>query len=195
MASPLTFQLNKDGKECVFLDINDIDCSISYYFAVQEGENNDFKLRYEIWTPSDVDFPTVSKSDEVQGEWSFKAIDIGEYALCVYGNDNIKIVDLDISQKCHNQIPTTEDPRLVKGDVDTRIVKSLEDSISLIESQSKVLRRNLETYKKRNERNHFTVKSLESRVIYLSMCGIVLVPTISIIQAMVLRFVQSRTKA
>lgn len=50
-ASPLTFQLKKGEKECLYALTPDVDCTISYYFAVQQGESNDFDVNYRNICP------------------------------------------------------------------------------------------------------------------------------------------------
>ena len=60
-ASPLTFELNKGRKECLYTLTPDIDCTISYYFAVQQGESNDFDVNYEIFAPDDKNKPIIER--------------------------------------------------------------------------------------------------------------------------------------
>ncbi|CAH01241.1 Erp3p [Kluyveromyces lactis] len=194
-SSPITVQLQKNGKECVYIDVDDSDCKISYYFAVQEGENNAFRVSYELWSPDDTEYPMIYKDDEEQGQWTFPAKHTGEYALCVIGDEYPKIVDLDIVQICFDQIPKPADPRLIGETIDSSLVRTLQDSVNIIEDQLQVLERNLKLYKSRAERNHHTVKSIASRLVTISICSIVLVPTIAVLEIIIMKYILGKFKS
>ncbi|KOH00334.1 Erp3p [Saccharomyces eubayanus] len=196
-ASPLTFQLKKGQKECLYTLTPDIDCSISYYFAVQQGESNDFDVNYEIYAPDDKNKPIIERSGERQGEWSFVGQHKGEYSFCFYGGKaHDKIVDLDIKYTCERQDDVRNERRKVrKAQRNLRDSKidplqdTLENSIDTIERQLHVLERNVQHYKTRNTRNHHTVCSTERRIVMFSIYGILLIIGMSCAQIAALEFI------
>ncbi|CDO92848.1 unnamed protein product [Kluyveromyces dobzhanskii CBS 2104] len=193
--SPITVQLQKNGKECVYIDITEPDCKISYYFAVQEGEYNAFEVSYELWSPDDTEHPMIYKNDEVQGQWTFAAQEPGEYALCVIGDEHPKIVDLDIVRKCVGETPKNPDPRLSHFSLDDSLASSLKDYVQAIENQLQVLERNLKMYKSRNERNCYTVNSIERRLVSFSIYAILLIPTFAILETVVIRYIMNKFRS
>ena len=196
-ASPLTFELNKGRKECLYTLTPDTDCTISYYFAVQQGESNDFDVNYEIFAPDDKNKPIIERSGERQGEWSFIGQHKGEYAICFYGGKaHDKIVDLDFKYNCEHQDDIRNERRKArKAQRNLRDSKtdplqdSVENSIDTIERQLHVLERNIQYYKSRNTRNHHTVCSTEHRIVMFSIYGILLIIGMSCAQIAILEFI------
>ncbi|EJS44331.1 erp3p [Saccharomyces arboricola H-6] len=196
-ASPLTFELKKGQKECLYTLTPDVDCTISYYFAVQQGESNDFDVSYEIFAPDDKNKPIIERSGERQGEWSFVGQHKGEYSLCFYGGKaHDKIVDLEIKYTCERQDDARHERRkarkVQRNLRDSKIdplQDSLENSIDMIERQLHVLEGNIQYYKTRNSRNHDTVCSTERRIVMFSIYGILLIVGMSFSQIAILEFI------
>ncbi|CCC71854.1 hypothetical protein NCAS_0I01860 [Naumovozyma castellii] len=207
--SPLTIELNRNGndqRECYYILTTDLDCTISYYFAVQHGSNNDFYINYEIFAPDDQYKPIISKTHERQGEWAFVGEHRGEYKICFdSGNKNEKIVDFEINYKCNSgsSIKNARNERREKRKTrrnikDTNggdaLQQSIEDSLDNIERRLYSLESNMQYYKNRNQRNHHTVKSTEKRITMFSIYGILLIVAMCGIQLFVLEWVFKRSR-
>lgn len=208
-SSPLTFELPKGSQECYYGLTTDTFCTIFYYFAVQHGEGNDFDVSYSIYGPDDTartGKPIAERQNERQGEYSFLAEHKGEYAFCFYGGKaHDKIVDLEITQVCPRLEGSRDEKRAARrasrnlreaGDKDP-LQDVLEESIDTIDEQLRTLERNLQNYKHRNIRNHYTVRSTERRIALFSAYGIALIIGMCIAQIAILQwfFQESRKQA
>lgn len=195
IGSPVTFELSKGQRECFYTLTPDIGCTISYYFAVQEGDANDFQVNYEIFGPADKYTPLLKRSKERQGEWSFPAEHMGEYAFCFDGGqEHNKIVDLEINYKCAREEnerserrKARKEQRKLREASSNKLQESLENSVDNIERQLYLLERNMQYYKTRNNRNHYTVRSTNRRVVLFSIYGILLLVGMSCAQVFVLQ--------
>lgn len=194
--SPITFELRKGQRECFYTLTPDVGCTISYYFAVQEGDANDFQVDYEIFGPADKYTPILKRTKERQGEWSFYAEHRGEYAFCFEGGKaHNKIVDLEIEYKCVRQDndrserrKARKEQRKLKDASANQLQESLENSVDNIERKLYLLERNMQYYKTRNNRNHYTVRSTNRRVALFSIYGIFLVVGMSCAQVYMLQW-------
>lgn len=208
MASPLTFILGKGEQECFYTLTPDTDCEISYYFAVQHGDNNDYKLNYDIYGPDSSGKAIISRSGERQGEWTFVGDSKGEYSFCFDNPSqyNERVVDLEIKYKCDRQGPLDvkranrrQERNIVplKGvdasengsGMSEQLHRSLDDKLDVIERQLYLLERNMDYYSTRNERNHYTVSSTERRITLFSIYGILLIVGMSLGQILVLKWI------
>ncbi|CCK72530.1 Erp3p KNAG_0K01670 [Huiozyma naganishii CBS 8797] len=198
-ASPLTFELKGGQRECFYTLTPDVDCDVSYYFAVQQSANNDFKIGYEVFGPDSATEAIIRREGERQGEWGFVAEPKGEYSFCFYDpGHSDKVVDLEITYKCakqdardlrraarKRQKPLGEAPG---HDAAEQLQGSLENSVDTIERQLYQLERSMQYYKTRNNRNHDTVQSTERRIAMFSLYGIVLILGMSAAQIAVLQW-------
>lgn len=202
LASPVTFELNKGLRECFYLLTPDIDCRVSYYFAVQAGESNDYDIDYEVFGPGQRE-SIIQRHKERQGEWTFNADHKGEYSICFYGGKaHDKIVDFEMKYECNNderdirnqRRKARKDQRQLRDDKDDKLQDSLENSIDLLEQKLYGLERSMQYYKTRNNRNHHTVSSTDKRIVMFSIYGILLVVGMSVAQIAVLQwfFTESR---
>lgn len=194
--SPITFELTKGQRECFYAMTPDVGCRVSYYFAVQEGESNDFLVDYEIYAPSDRFNPILERFKERLGEWSFYAEHKGEYAFCFYGGEtHNKIVDLDINYRCDQEDDARsqrrkhrKEQRRLRGSPNDPLQESLENSVDNIERQLYLLEQNMHYYENRNNRNHHTVRSTNSRIVLFSLYGILLVIGLGCAQVFILNW-------
>lgn len=199
-ASPITFELPAGQRECFYTLTSDTDCTVSYYFAVQQGENNDFDIDYEVFAPDDAHTPVISRSRERQGEWSFVAVHKGEYSLCFYGGKAYdKIVDVELNHKCptEDQRDARRQQKKAQRQTDSaqdHLHQSLSDSVDMIERQLSVLERNMQYYKTRNNRNQHTVASTESRIVWFSLYGILLIAGMGFAQVAILQMLFSESR-
>ncbi|CAL9734421.1 protein Erp3p [Monosporozyma servazzii] len=207
MASPLTFILGKGEQECFYTLTPDIDCEISYYFAVQHADNNDYKLNYDIYGPDSSGKAIISRSGERQGEWTFIGDSKGEYSFCFDNPSQYseRVVDLEIKYKCDRQGPIDVkranrkqerniplkrgDGTSSEGGMSEQLHRSLDDKLDVIERQLYILERNMDYYSTRNERNHYTVSSTERRITMFSIYGILLIVGMSLGQILVLKWI------
>lgn len=206
MASPLTFILGKGEQECFYTLTPDIDCEISYYFAVQHGENNDYKINYDVYGPGGSGKAIISRSGERQGEWAFTGESKGEYSFCFDNPSQYyeRVVDLEINYKCDRQgpidikranrkqernIPMKQVGNDDKNELSESLNRSLDDKLDVIERQLHMLEQNMNYYSTRNERNHHTVSSTERRITMFSIYGILLILGMSMGQILVVKWI------
>lgn len=180
-------------------------CTISYYFAVQNGEGNDYAVSYQIYEPGDNSYPMIERFDLRQGEWSFPAENRGEYAFCFEGGDeHNKILDLDIQHSCENEADIWSQRRRARKEArhlrnvhNDPLQSAVENSVDKIEEQLYLLERNLVYYKSRNKRNHHTVRSTDRRILLFSIYAILLVIGMGFAEVLILKwfFKESRKYA
>ncbi|SCU93822.1 LAMI_0E15698g1_1 [Lachancea mirantina] len=189
-AAPITFELKAGFRECFYLLTPDIDCKISYYFAVQRGDENKLSVNYEIYKPDNRDKAAVVRKGETQGQWSFIGEHKGEYGLCFSsGDEGNKIIDVEFK---YDEKFTSRDKRRKKHFPQglfgqDPLHESLEDSIDDIERHMSVLERKLDHYKARSIRNQQTVMSTGKRIVGFSLYGILLVVVMGVAQCLVLQ--------
>lgn len=202
IGSPITFELQKGQKECFYTLTTDLDCSISYYFAVQQGNSNDMDIDYEVFGPDDKYSPIVERRKERQGEWSFLAEHKGEYRFCFDGGpDNNKVIDLQITNKCNRdedarsqkRLARKEQRNLRKSESDP-LKESLENSVDQIERRLHQLENTMEYYQVRSLRNHGTVRSTDRRIVTFSVYGIFIIALMSMGQVSLLRWVFQKAR-
>lgn len=194
LSSPVTFELKAGEKEWFHILTSDIDCIITYYFAVQQGDDNDFNIEYQIFGPGNKYSPLIDIPKQSQGEWSFPAEHKGEYSFCFYGGESHnKIVDLEISHVCKAESPSKIGRKSNKQELNSlsknydQLEDLLDDSIDTIERQLHILDKNIQYYKIRNNRNQYTVSSTEQRIVWFSIYGILLIVGMSFIQIITLQ--------
>lgn len=196
VSSPITFELAKAQKECFYVLTPEAGCSISYYFAVQESDSNDFLINHEIFGPSDSVNPILERVKERLGEWMVYAEHRGEYAFCFYGgNEHNKIVDFDIDYKCgdeHEANPQwrrNKDQRKLRDTHTDTLQESLKNSVDQIEGQLYLLEQRLNYYDSRIKRNSHTVCSTNRRLATFCLCGILLVLGLGLAQVFALSWI------
>ncbi|CCD22800.1 Erp3p NDAI_0A06460 [Naumovozyma dairenensis CBS 421] len=214
LCSPLTIELSNDIKEtpqCYYILTPDIECTISYYFSVQSGEDGNYNIDYKIYAPDDKYRPIIERYNERQGEWSFVGEHKGEYKICFEASIPLKkrIIDFDfnydiaaeknkgknVDVRYERRLERKNQKKLrdVKNGKD-RLQSSIEDSIDNVERQLYMLERDLQYYKNRNTRNHYTVKSTGNRITIFSMYGILLIIAMCGIQLFVLEWVFKKSR-
>ncbi|AQZ15998.1 ERP3 (YDL018C) [Zygosaccharomyces parabailii] len=203
--SPITFELVKGRQECYYVLTPEADCTISYYFAVQGSQTNNYNVDYQIFEPGDKSTPMIERTGIRQGEWSFPAENRGEYGFCFHGgSESNKILDLDIQHSCENEADiwsqrrkARKEARHLRNVQSDPLQSAVENSVDKIEEQLYLLERNLIYYKSRNKRNHHTVRSTDRRILLFSIYAILLVIGMGLAEITLLKwfFKESRKHA
>ncbi|SCU82967.1 LANO_0B07976g1_1 [Lachancea nothofagi CBS 11611] len=186
-AFPVTFELQAGQNECLYVHSSG-DSVISYYFAVQQGSDHKMDLKYEIYTPNDLTKPAVTRLSEMQGDWSFVAQQKGEYGFCFYAPDTAsRIVDVEIvaAQKDAAYLETHLQ-EMSEGSYDPTQQK-LGSSLDIIERQLTVLEANMWRYRSRTSRSRATAVSTGSKAKIFALCGIMLMISVVVTQALYLK--------
>ena len=129
---------------------------------------------------------------ERQGDFVFTANMAGEYSFC-FSNDmstvTDKLVDFEISVE--NE-PRAEIPS--KGDPASEHTNNVEESIQKLGSQLSTVARTQKYFRTRENRNLSTVKSTESRIVWLSITEALMMVGMGCFQVFVVRQFFTRTK-
>ncbi|KAH3678305.1 hypothetical protein WICMUC_001586 [Wickerhamomyces mucosus] len=178
--SALTIVLKAEEKSCYYIFTEKPKTSIGYYFAVQSG--GDFDIDYTIKGPDEK--VIVHEEKQRQGDWVFHADQVGEYEFC-FSNEMSKyvekVVDFEIT------LESDFKAELPNGGSNPVEVDGIVNSVESIETKLNAIGKKLQYYKTRNNRNQFTVKSTESRILYFSIYEMVLIVGMAILQVTVVQ--------
>ncbi|AMD19087.1 HBR186Wp [Eremothecium sinecaudum] len=201
-SSPLTFELGPLEEECFYQTIAEPDCTILYYFTVQQSYTNKFELDYKVFGPNGESKPLIERSRVKQEEWQFRVHNKGEYAICFkeISNSN-KFIDMEFEHRCENAQTTAEleqTQKPVKNSIyiteGYSIQEMLKGSIDRMERQFNVLKHTLQYYKTRNNRNYHTVQSILSSVVKFSMYGIWIILLMAFAQIIIIQWIFNRSQ-
>lgn len=203
-SSSVSFEVLENKRECVYVMTPERDCTVSYFFSVQFGSNDDFDINYEVTSPENPNKPFIIRKDEQQGEWEFLAEQKGEYSFCFYSSlPNDKIVELDVKYQCDStndlrkqKLEAKKQKRMqeVNSDNEDDLQRSLDSKVEQIDRKLFTLEKNIAYYKSRNNRNQSTVISTSSRITYFSFYGILLVCAMGFAQIGLLKFLFKRSR-
>ncbi|ODV78068.1 uncharacterized protein CANTADRAFT_27016 [Suhomyces tanzawaensis NRRL Y-17324] len=180
-ASAFTFNLKAQEKACYYIFTTKPNTNVACYFAVQSG--GDFDVDYEVRSPRGDVLQSEVKSR--QGDWVFNADVVGEYEFCFSNGMSTyhdKVVDFEIKFADENDddfranLPGQPNAKPIAH------VESMQNTIDNIDKQLDGLSRTLQYYKTRNNRNHDTVKSTESRIYYFSIFEVILMVGMAFLQ-------------
>lgn len=175
----LTFVLGAQENACFYVFTKQPLTLITYYFAVQSG--GAFDVDYTIKSPSG----EILHRDEKQrqGDFTFNAELPGEYEFCFANGMSTfaeKVVDFEIKLEADDDfkasMPDQPNAKPIAH------VESMQATVDKIDEQLDGLMRTLQYYKTRNNRNHATVKSTESRIYYFSIFEVLLMVGMAFLQ-------------
>lgn len=185
-ASALTFNLPAKEQACFFVFTENPDTQISFYYAVQHGGS--FDIDYTIRDPSG--HLILSKTKERQGDLIVSAQHIGEYSFCFSNEMSTfadKMIDFEVkfvgdyNQQFRASMPEQPNTKPIEH------VDAMKRTVGHIERQLDDLKRSLQYYKTRNNRNQNTVRSTESRMYYLSILEVLLMVGMAVLQITVVQ--------
>lgn len=185
-ASALTFALGAQETQCYYILIEKPKTSISYYFAVQSG--GAFDIDYTIKNPRGEVIDLGEKKR--QGEFVILADITGEYEVCFANGMSTfaeKVIDFEITfaENDHTDfranLPDQPNAKPLQH------VGNMLSTVEKIDEQLDNLQRTLQYYKTRNNRNHATVKSTESRIYYFSIFEVLLMVGMAFLQITVVQ--------
>lgn len=185
-ASALTFNLPAKEKACFYVFTEKDNTAISFYFAVQQGGS--FDVDYSIKGPRlNV---VAEETKQRQGDFSFNAQFSGEYEFCFLNEMSTfaeKVIDFEIKS---DSDATNQFKALMPDQPNTKPIAHVEAMRSTAESidrQLEELKRSLQYYKTRNNRNQATVLSTESRIYYFSILEVLLMVGMAFLQITVVQ--------
>lgn len=186
-ASALTFNLPAKEAACFYIFTEKPNVQVSYYFAVQQGGS--FDVDYTIKNPSgDI---VASDTKQRQGDLLFKARGIGEYEFCFSNEMSTfaeKVIDFEIkyegdaSNAFRAVMPEQPNTKPIAH------VESMRKTVENIDVQLDELKRALQYYRTRNNRNQATVQSTESRIYYFSILEVLLMVGMAFLQITIVQF-------
>lgn len=186
-ASALTFSLPAKEVACFYIFTEKPSTQVSYYFAVQLGGS--FDVDYTVKDPSG--HVLVSKTKERQGDFVITANHVGEYEFCFSNEMSTfadKVIDFEIkydgdaSKQFRAAMP--EQPNIKPN----THVTAMQQTVQQIDAQLEDLKRSLQYYKTRNNRNQATVRSTESRIYYFSILEVLLMVGMAALQITIVQF-------
>lgn len=186
-ASALTFNLPAKEASCFYIFTDKQDVQVSYYFAVQQGGS--FDVDYTIKDPRGE--IVASDTKQRQGDLLFNAKQVGEYEFCFSNEMSTfaeKVIDFEIkydgdaSSAFRAAMPEQPNTKPIAH------VESMRKTVENIDVQLDELKRALQYYKTRNNRNQATVQSTESRIYYFSILEVLLMVGMAFLQITIVQF-------
>lgn len=179
-ASALTFNLPAKDSACFYIFTTKPNTQVSYYFAVQMGGS--FDVDYSIKDPNQKTM--VSETKQRQGSFVLTAESVGEYEFCFSNEMSTfaeKVVDFEIKiegdgSEFRASMPEQPNVRPIAH------VEGMKKTADSIDQQLDELKRSLQYYKTRNNRNQATVQSTESRIYYFSILEVLLMVGMAFLQ-------------
>lgn len=186
-ALALTFSLPAKEVSCFYIFTENDNTQVSYYFAVQQGGS--FDVDYSIRDPRGNIM--VEKSKERQGDFVINAKHAGEYEFCFSNQMSTfadKVIDFEIkydgdaSKAFKAKMPEQPNTQPMAH------VEAMKETASKIDAQLEDLKKSLQYYKTRNNRNQATVRSTESRIYYFSILEVLLMVGMAGLQITIVQF-------
>lgn len=186
-ASALTFNLPAKETSCFYIFTDKPNTQVNYYFAVQQGGS--FDVDYVIKGP--LGDTIASETKKRQGDMLFNAARPGEYEFCFSNEMSTfaeKVIDFEItydgdaSAAFRAAMPEQPNSKPIAH------VESMKKTVASIDAQLDELKRALQYYKTRNNRNQATVQSTESRIYYFSILEVMLMVGMAFLQITVVQF-------
>ena len=186
-ASALTFNLPAKEDACFYIFTEKPDTQVSYYFAVQQGGS--FDVDYTIKNP--LGNIIASETKQRQGDLVFTARSVGEYEFCFSNEMSTfaeKVIDFEIkydgdaSKAFRASMPEQPNQKPIAH------VENMKRTVETIDGQLDELKRALQYYKTRNNRNQATVQSTESRIYYFSILEVLLMVGMAFLQITIVQF-------
>lgn len=180
-ASALTIVLKAEEQSCYYIFTEKPKASVGYYFAVQSG--GDFDIDYTIKGPDGKII--VHEEKHRQGDYVFNAETVGEYEFCFsnqFSKMSEKVVDFEIHLETdfRAELPNTGTQHVE--------VEGIINSVGNIENKLNGISKTLQYYRTRNNRNQYTVKSTEKRILYFSIYEVALIVGMALLQVYVVQY-------
>lgn len=186
-ASALTFNLPAKEASCFYIFTEKPNTQVSFYFAVQQGGS--FDVDYTIKDPRGN--TEVADTKQRQGDVLFNARTMGEYEFCFSNEMSTfaeKVIDFEIkydgdaSKAFQATMPDQPNTKPIAH------VESMKKTVASIDVQLDELKRALQYYRTRNNRNQATVQSTESRIYYFSILEVLLMVGMAFLQITIVQF-------
>ncbi|SCV05954.1 LANO_0H18844g1_1 [Lachancea nothofagi CBS 11611] len=173
--SPVALTLPSFTKECLYFDLVSNDDSIVISYQVLTGGN--FEIDFEITAPDESVIAT--EKQKKYSDFLLKSFGLGQYSFCFsnsYGTALKKVeVTLELEKENLGAHSAPEDA------ISSHSIEEIERNLNKITKMMNYLRA-------REWRNMYTVKSTESRLVWLSMLTMGLMVGVSVIQATIVQF-------
>ncbi|CEP60413.1 Erp4p LALA0_S01e10308g [Lachancea lanzarotensis] len=173
--SPIALMLPSFTKECLYFDLTSQDDSVVMSYQVLTGGN--FEIDFEITSPDG--HVIATEKQKKYSDFLLKSFGLGQYSFCFsnsYGTALKKVeVTLELEKEALGANSAPEDI------LSSHSIEEIERNLSKISKMMNYLRA-------REWRNMDTVKSTESRLVWMSMLVMGLMVGISVIQATIVQF-------
>lgn len=180
-ASALTFNLPAKEKLCFYIFTTEPNTQVFYYFAVQQGGS--FDVDYSIKDP--LGNVMLTETKQRQGDLVITARHPGEYEFC-FSNEMSTFAEKVIDFEIKFDGDTASDFRAVMPEQPNlkpiAHVESMRRTADKINLQLDELKRSLQYYRTRNNRNQATVQSTELRIYYFSILEVALMVGMAFLQ-------------
>ncbi|SCU94491.1 LAME_0F07646g1_1 [Lachancea meyersii CBS 8951] len=173
--APVALMLPSFTKECLYFDLTSHEDAVVMSYQVLTGGN--FEIDFEITSPDG--HVIVTEKQKKYSDFLLKSFGLGQYSFCFsnsYGTALKKVeVTLELEKESLGANSAPEDA------LSSHSIEEIERNLSKISRMMDYLRA-------REWRNMDTVKSTESRLVWMSMLIMGLMVGISVIQATIVQF-------
>jgi hypothetical protein len=182
LATALTYWVPAGSQECFYAWVDEPGRKVAFYFAVQTG--GDFDIGFKVTDP--LSRIVIDGQKKRQGDYIFTGNYRGEYSFC-FDNTQVssgkKLIDFDITVE--NEANRASMP--VPHPLGVEQASAMDESLFNMNNGVSHILRAQKYFRTRENRNHSTVKSTESRVFWFSFFQSLVIVTMAFVQVYVVK--------
>ncbi|SCV99436.1 LAFE_0A03136g1_1 [Lachancea fermentati] len=173
--APVAITLPSFTKECLYYDLTSNDDSIVVSYQVLTGGN--FEIDFEITAPDGS--VIASEKQKKYSDFLLKSFGLGQYSFCFSNSYGTALKKVEVTLELEKtNIETNDKP---EDAIANHAIEEIDRNLNKITKMMNYLRA-------REWRNMSTVKSTESRLVWLSMLTMGVMVGISLIQSVIVQF-------
>ncbi|SCU88899.1 LADA_0E12662g1_1 [Lachancea dasiensis] len=173
--SPVALMLPSFTKECLYYDLTSNDDSIVISYQVLTGGN--FEIDFEIKSPDGSVIAT--EKQKKYSDFLLKSFGLGQYSFCFSNSYGTALKKVEVTLELEKEnLGANSAP---ENAISIHSIEEIERNLNKITKMMNYLRA-------REWRNMYTVKSTESRLVWLSMLTMGLMVGVSVVQAVIVQF-------
>jgi len=182
-----TYRMFPNENACFYGIVSKPGEKVGFYFAVQSG--GAFDIDFEVTGPNDKII--LNGFSERQGEYVFTSQLAGDHKFCFSNTMSTfaeKMVDFEINieHELKESAPLSE--------TSEQVLTPMEQSLNYLANKLNVIQKYARYFRTRQNRNHSTVVSTESKVFWFALFESILIVTMSVLQVVFIRKFFSSTK-